>query len=60
MSLIDQKRPLSETSSRNALVKFDALLLKRFPEQLDGFDEGNFAEHEREDVKEIVELVEAA
>jgi hypothetical protein len=51
---------MAETSSRNALVKFDALLSKRYAEHLEGFDEETFAADEREQVREAVSAVEDA
>lgn len=46
---VKQKRPLPDTMSRNALSRFEASLVKRYPE-LEGYDEevfrGEGAEHE--------------
>lgn len=50
---------MSETASRNALVKFDAVLLKRYPEQLEGFADETFGEDEREAVQAVVALVDS-
>lgn len=48
---------MPDAAGRNALLKFDAVLLKRYPEYLEGFNEEAFADDEREDVKEVVEFM---
>lgn len=54
-----QKRPLADAASRNALNRFDAAMLKKYPTELEGFDEEAFAAEEREEIKELVAFVDA-
>lgn len=57
VAAIRSKRPFSDASSRNALNKFDSALLKRWPDELEGFDEDAFrGEAEAEGGQEVQEL----
>ncbi|OCF43623.1 condensin complex subunit 3 [Kwoniella heveanensis CBS 569] len=49
------KRPFGDSMSKNALVKLDGVLLKKWPEQLEGFDEDAFRA-EGEENKAVEEL----
>lgn len=47
---LKERRPLSDATSRNAVTRFEASLLKKFPE-LEGYDEDTFrAEGEEHEV----------
>lgn len=39
-----QRRPLQDVVARNALIKFDLALTKRYAEQLAGFSEAEYRE----------------
>lgn len=49
---VKQKRPLSDATSRNALSRFEAVLVKRYPE-LESYDEEAFRADDREDTTEL-------
>lgn len=51
---LKEKRPLSDAASRNAVTRFEASLLKRYPE-LEGYDEDAFRAEgeEHEDTSEL-------
>ena len=42
-----QRRPLTDTTSKNALIRFEANLSKKFAAQLESFDEAEFRELEQ-------------
>lgn len=54
-----QKRPFSDAASRNALNRFDAGLIKRYANELEGFDGESFGEDDeaREEIKALIEFV---
>ncbi|WVQ95614.1 hypothetical protein IAU59_002712 [Kwoniella sp. CBS 9459] len=52
---IRSKRPFGDSTSKNALLKLDGVLLKRWPDQLEGFDEDAFRA-EGEENKAVEEL----
>jgi len=54
-----QKCPLADASSKNALVKFDSSLLKKYPTELAGFEIEEFGSDEREQVKALVEFIDS-
>ncbi|WVR08557.1 hypothetical protein IAU60_005612 [Kwoniella sp. DSM 27419] len=58
-SAVRSKRPFGDTASKNALVKFDATLMKRWPELLEGFDEDAFRAEgaEQAEVEELFDFV---
>lgn len=41
-----QRRPIRDTSAKNALAKFDAAISKKYAEQLDGFNEEDYRQLE--------------
>jgi hypothetical protein len=43
--------------SRNALNRFDAALLKKYPTELEGFDEDAFGGADSEEIKALVEFI---
>lgn len=52
-----QKCPLSDAVSRNALNKFDAVVLKKYAGVLEGFDHEAFRDDEREEVQHLIAYV---
>ncbi|AAW41180.1 mitotic chromosome condensation-related protein, putative [Cryptococcus deneoformans JEC21] len=52
---VRDKRPLSDAPSRNAVTKFESVLLKKWPQILEAFDEDAFRGEgaEKEGVKEL-------
>lgn len=52
---IRDKRPLSDAPSRNAVTKFESVLLKKWPQILEAFDEDAFRGEgtEKEGVQEL-------
>ncbi|EAL23115.1 hypothetical protein CNBA6400 [Cryptococcus deneoformans B-3501A] len=52
---VRDKRPLSDAPSRNAVTKFESVLLKKWPQILEAFDEDAFRREgaEKEGVKEL-------
>lgn len=49
---------MADAVSRNALNRFDAVLLKKYATDLEGFDVEAFATEEKEEIKRIVEFAE--
>lgn len=51
---LKEKRPLSDAASRNAITRFEASLIKRYPE-LEGYDEDAFRAEgeEHEDTSQL-------
>jgi hypothetical protein len=44
---------LTDAASKNALNKFDGVLLKKYPAELEGFNEDLWRSEEREEVREL-------
>ncbi len=53
----NQKRPFAEAASRNALLRFETSVSKRYSSQLEGFDEDTFRGDGREQVTELFGFV---
>ncbi|WWD20683.1 hypothetical protein CI109_105159 [Kwoniella shandongensis] len=55
INAIRSKRPFGDAASRNALTKFESVLLKKWPAELEGFDEDAFRSEgaERTEVEEL-------
>ncbi|KAK8850500.1 hypothetical protein IAR55_004418 [Kwoniella newhampshirensis] len=55
VAAIRSKRPFHDAASRNALTKFESVLLKKWPGELEGFDEDAFRTEggERREVEEL-------
>jgi hypothetical protein len=49
----DQKRPVADAASRNAIVRFEGAIQKRFPDHLEGYDQDTFRAEENEEVVEL-------
>jgi condensin complex subunit 3 len=49
----DQKRPVADAASRNAIVRFEGAIQKRFPDQLEGYNQDTFRAQENEEVVEL-------
>jgi len=49
----DQKRPVADAASRNAIVRFEGAIQKRFPDHLEGYDQDTFRSSENEEVVEL-------
>lgn len=46
----NQKRPVADAASRNAIVRFEGAIQKRFRDQLEGYDQDTFRGDENEEV----------
>ena len=54
---IHQKRPFADAASRNALNRFDTSLLKKYPTELEGFDEDIFRGENNDEVKALFDFI---
>ena len=49
----DQKRPVADAASRNAIVRFEGAIQKRYPDHLAGYDQDTFRGEENKEVAEL-------
>ncbi|KAF8494799.1 nuclear condensing complex subunit [Gautieria morchelliformis] len=55
LTTLQRRRPLRDTTSKNAMLRFDKALTKRFAQPLEGFNEDDF--RKLEDLKELFEFL---
>ncbi|KAF8524376.1 nuclear condensing complex subunit [Hysterangium stoloniferum] len=55
VNTLQQRRPAKDATTKNAIIKFDNAVTKRFAAQLEGFNEDDF--RKLEDLKELFEFL---